>query len=140
MIDGHDGFDEPFAVRSDLGSPEIPVVLTRDTQQIDGTLHDGSGHAVTDCPVLVFSTDRRWWFPTSRHIAVHRTDETGAFVFNLAAGLPPGRYFIAPMPDLLPGEEFDSALLSDLAARARTVTLAAGGSATVRLTLGPPRP
>ena len=53
MIDGHDAFDDAFAVRPDLGSPEIPVVLTRETQQIDGTLRDNAGRPVPNCPVVV---------------------------------------------------------------------------------------
>jgi hypothetical protein len=135
MIDGHDAFDDAFAVRADLGTPEIPVVLTRETQQIDGGVRDGAGHPVVDCPVVVFSTDRRFWFPQSRHIAVRRTDATGGLLFNLAAALPPGEYYVAAAPDLGPGEQFDSALLADAAASARRVTVSSGGSETVRIRL-----
>ena len=135
MIDGRDAFDEAFAVRPDLGTPDIPVVLTRETQQIDGALHDASGHPVTDCPVVVFSTDRRYWFPQSRHIAVRRTDTTGGMLFNLGAALPPGEYYIAPAPDLGPNEQYDPALLAETAATARKIAIAAGGSETVQLKL-----
>lgn len=136
MIDGHDAFDDAFAVRADLGAPEIPVVLTRETQQIDGGVRDGAGRPVVDCPVVVFSTDRRYWFPQSRHIAVRRTDATGGLLFNLAAALPPGEYFVAAAPDLGPGEQFDPALLAQAALSARRVTVTAGGSETVQIRLG----
>jgi hypothetical protein len=136
MIDGHDAFDDAFAVRADLGTPEIPVVLTRETQQIDGGVQDGAGRPVVDCPVVVFSTDRRFWFPQSRHIAVRRTDAMGGLLFNLAAALPPGEYYVAAEPDLGPGEQFDAALLADAATAARRVTVSSGGSETVRLRLG----
>jgi hypothetical protein len=136
MIDGHDAFDDAFAVRADLGAPEIPVVLTRETQQIDGGVRDGTGRPVVDCPVVVFSTDRRYWFPQSRHIAMRRTDATGGLLFNLAAALPPGEYFVAAAPDLGPGEQFDSALLAQAALSARRVTVTAGGSETIQIRLG----
>jgi hypothetical protein len=136
MIDGHDAFDDAFAVRADLGTPEIPVVLTRETQQIDGGVRDDAGRPVVDCPVVVFSTDRRFWFPQSRHIAVRRTDAAGGLLFNLAAALPPGEYYVAAEPDLGPGEQFDPALLADAATKARRVTVSSGGSETVRIRLG----
>jgi hypothetical protein len=136
MIDGHDAFDDAFPVRADLGTPEIPVVMTRETQQIDGGVRDGAGRPVVDCPVVVFSTDRRFWFPQSRHIAVRRTDATGGLLFNLAAALPPGEYFVAAEPDLGPGEQFDPALLADAATTARRVAVSLGGSETVRIRLG----
>jgi hypothetical protein len=135
MIDGHDAFDEPFAVGTNLGTPDIPVVLTRETQQIDGAVRDGTGHPVVDCPVVVFSTDRRLWFPQSRHIAVRRTDTTGGWLFNLGAGLPPGEYFVSLAPDLGPGEQFDPTILADLASSARRVTVAPGGSQSLQLRL-----
>jgi hypothetical protein len=136
MIDGHDAFDDAFAVRADLGTPEIPVVMTRETQQIDGGVRDGAGRPVVDCPVVVFSTERRFWFPQSRHIAVRRTDATGGLLFNLAAALPPGEYYVAAEPDLGPGEQFDPVLLADAAASARRVTVSSGGSETVRIRMG----
>lgn len=135
-IDGHDAFDDAFAVGPDLGTPDIPVVLTRETQQIDGALRDAAGRAVTDCPVVVFSADRRFWFPQSRHIAMRRTDATGGLLFNVGAALPPGEYYVAPAPDLGPNEQFDPAVLAEAAATARKVTLTAGGSETVQLRLG----
>lgn len=135
MIDGHDAFDDAFAVRPDLGSPEIPVVLTRETQQIDGTLRDNAGRPVPNCPVVVFSTERRFWYPQSRHIAVYRTNETGGLLFNVAAGLPAGEYFVAAAPTLGQNEQFDPTLLADLAAAAQKVRVATGGSQTVQLKL-----
>jgi hypothetical protein len=135
IIDGHDAFDEAFAVGPNLGAPDIPVVLTQETQQIDGTLRDGRGHAVTDCPVVIFSADRRFWFPQSRHIAMRRTDTTGGLLFNLGAALPPGEYYVAAAPDLGPNEQYDPSLLGDLTATARKVTMATGSSETVQLRL-----
>jgi len=99
-------------------------------------VRDGAGHPVVDCPVVVFSTERRFWFPQSRHIAVRRTDATGGLLFNLAAALPPGEYYVAAEPDLGPGEQFDPALLADAATAARRVTVSSGGSETVRIQLG----
>ena len=135
MIDGHDAFDDAFAVRPDLGTPDIHVELTRETQQIDGVLKDAAGHPVTDCPIVVFSTDRRYWFPLSRHIAMRRTDATGGMLFNLGAALPPGEYYIAAAPDLGPNEQYDPTLLAEAETTARKVTVAPGGSQTVQLRL-----
>jgi hypothetical protein len=136
MIDGRDAFDIAFSVRAELGTPDIPVVLTRETQQIDGAVRDAAGKPVVDCPVIVFSTDRRFWSPQSRRVVLRRTDSHGGLLFNLGAALPPGEYYVAAAPDLAQGEQYDPILLAATASSARRVTVAPGGSETVQIRLG----
>jgi uncharacterized protein (DUF2141 family) len=135
MIDARDAFDIAFQVRPNLGTPEIPVILTRDTQQIEGDVRDAGGRPVADCPIVVFSTDRQFWFPQSRRVVLRRTDTGGGLLFNLGAALPPGEYFVAAIPDLQPGEQFDSVVLAQAAASAKRISVAAGGSASVQVRL-----
>src|SRR5262249_62353766 len=89
------------------------------------------GNSVQDCAVIAFSTERRFWFPQSRRIVVRQSGSDGVFVFGLGAGLPPGEYYVAALPDLGPGEQFDSVLLGGLAKTAERVKLADGDSKTV---------
>src|SRR5262249_24436039 len=93
------------------------------------------GNSVQNCTVIAFSTERRFRFPQSRRIVVRQSGTDGVFVFGLAAGLPPGEYYVAALPDLGPGEQFDSVLLSELAKTAERVKLADGDSKTVGVKL-----
>ena len=98
----------------------MSILLTDDAPEIAGTARDAKGKPVHDCTVIAFSADRRFWFPQSRRIVVRQSGEDGLFVFGLAAGLPPGEYYVAALPDLGPGEQFDSVLLGELAKTAET--------------------
>ena len=44
-----------------------------------------NGHIVTDCPVIVFSTDHRFWFPQSRRVVLRRTDTATADCSSISA-------------------------------------------------------
>ena len=116
-------------------SRDVSILLTDDSPEIAGTARDAKGKPVHDCTVIAFSTDRRFWFPQSRRIVVRQSGEDGLFVFGLAAGLPPGEYHVAALPDLGPGEQFDSVLLGELAKTAGRVRLADGDSKTVDVRL-----
>ena len=116
-------------------SHDVSILLTDDSPEIAGTARDAKGKPVHDCTVIAFSTDRRFWFPQSRRIVVRQSGEDGLFVFGLAAGLPPGEYYVAALPDLGPGEQFDSVLLGELAKTAERVRLADGDSKTVDVRL-----
>jgi hypothetical protein len=73
------------------------------------------------------------WFPQSRRIVVRRSNEAGDLLFGLASGLPSGEYYVAAAPDLAAGEQFDPALLADLAKTATRVSLAPNDARTVAL-------
>ncbi len=131
MVNGRDVLDVPLTIGPDASLHDITITMTDDAPDIAGTARDASGHTVRDQTVVVFPADRHFWFPQSRRIAVRQSGGDGLFVFGLAAGLPPGDYYVAAVSDLAPNEQYDSVLLDELARTARTVTLADGDSKTI---------
>jgi hypothetical protein len=135
LVGSSDALDVPLTLGSGVDTHDVSILLTDDSPEIAGTARDAKGKPVHDCTVIAFSTDRRFWFPQSRRIVVRQSGEDGLFVFGLAAGLPPGEYYVAALPDLGPGEQFDSVLLGELAKTAERVRLADGDSKTVDVRL-----
>lgn len=81
--------------------------------------------------VVVFPAERTLWLRTSRRLKFARADQDGAFQVN---GLPPGSYLVAAV-DWIDGhagtgEWQDAALLEQLVAQARRVTLLEGARMT----------
>ena len=134
MRDGRDVFDWPMDIEPGRAS-DLAVTITDDTQDIDGVVVDAAGRPVRECAVLLFAVDKSFRFPQSRRIASRLTSVDGAFVFGLAAGLPPGDYFVAAVPGDRPNEQFDPAYLDALTGAATRVSLGAGESKTVKLTV-----
>ena len=130
-----DVFDWPMDIVPGRALDDLVVTITEDTQDIDGVVHDEAGRPVRDCAVLLFAVDKSFRFPQSRRIASRATSADGSFVFGLAAGLPPGDYFVAAVPGDRPNEQFDPAYLNALTGSATRVSLGAGESKTVKLTV-----
>lgn len=129
-----DVLDVPLA----LGQQDargVTIVMTDDAPEIAGTVRDAKNQTVRSCSVVAFPVDRALRYPQSRRIALRQCGDDGLFVFGLAAGLPPGEYYVAAVPDLAPNEQFDSVLLDELARTAARVTLADGDSKTVHVSL-----
>ena len=137
LVGTSDALDVPLTLGAGAGAGthDVSILLTDDAPEIAGTALDAKGKPVHDCTVIAFSAERRFWFPQSRRIVVRQSGEDGLFVFGLAAGLPPGEYYVAALPDLGPGEQFDSVLLGELAKTAERVRLADGDSKTVNVRL-----
>jgi hypothetical protein len=131
LIGASDALDVPLTIGAGVEAHDVSILLTDDAPEIAGTARDAGSSPVAACTVIAFSTDKRFWFPQSRRIVVRQCGGDGLFVFGLAAGLPPGEYYVAALPDLGPGEQFDSVLLSELAKTAERVKLADGDSKTV---------
>jgi hypothetical protein len=131
LVGASDALDVPLTIGAGVEAGDVSILLTDDSPEIAGTAHDARWQPVRDCAVIAFPVDRRFWFPQSRRIVVRQCGEKGAYVFGLAAGLPPGEYYVAALPDLGPGEQFDAVLLAELARTAERVRLADGDSKTV---------
>lgn len=63
--------------------------------------------------IVVFSTNRRFWFPNSRRIVSVRPSSTGSYSIR---NLPPGEYFFSVLSDVETGEWFDPEFLQALVA------------------------
>ena len=133
-LDGRDVTDTPLDFSTNYDGKSVEVVLTRQSGTISGTVADMRGQVILDCTVVVFPEDETQWTAVSRHIGVARPDQGGRFALR---GLPPGRYLIAAVESLMPGEERHPDTLARLRASAVGVTLAEGESRAQNLRLDP---
>ncbi|HUL71649.1 MAG TPA: carboxypeptidase-like regulatory domain-containing protein [Vicinamibacterales bacterium] len=133
VVSGRDVLDLPLEIGPGADPGDVTIVMTDDAPDIAGVVRDGSGKPAPGATVIVFPSDSRFWFPQSRRIAVRQAGMHGEYVFGLAAALPPGDYRLAVVSDLSPGEQFDSAFLSEAAKTAMPVVLADGDSKTIDL-------
>lgn len=96
IVNGVDRTDEPLDFRNG-GTAEVRIVLTDRVTRVTGTVRDASSSqdgGPRDYTVVIFPEDpTKWTFP-SRYVRSVRTDEQGAF---RVTGLPPERYFAAPL-------------------------------------------
>ena len=61
----------PFGTR-DQSLSDVIVVLTNRLTELSGTVSDSRGQLVTDCSVLIFSSDRDRWYAGSRSFRLSR--------------------------------------------------------------------
>ena len=122
-IDSHDVTDTPITVRSGQKIGNIVVTFTDKINEIDGSVMDAQGTAVTEFTVLAFSTNSAVWRPNSRQIATARPDQTGMYKIR---NLPAGEYYVVAVDPSEPGEWFEPMYLDQHRAGAARVTLGDG--------------
>jgi hypothetical protein len=122
-IDGRDVTDVPVDVRSGQRIANVVVTFTDKVNEINGSVTDAQGNAVTEYTVLAFSTNNAVWRPQSRQIATARPDQTGMFKIR---NLPAGEYYVVTVDPSEQGEWFDPAYLDQQRGSASRVTLGEG--------------
>jgi hypothetical protein len=122
-IGGQDVTDTPIDVRSSQKIGNIIMTFTDKVSEIDGSVTDAQGNAVTEYTVLAFSTNTSHWRAQSRQIATARPDQTGMFKIR---NLPAGEYYVATVDPSEQGEWFEPAYLDQHRAGAVRVTLGEG--------------
>jgi len=122
-VDGRDVTDIPIAIRSGQRLSNIVVTFTDKVTEINGSVTDAQGNAVTEYTILAFSTNSAVWRPQSRQIATARPDQTGMFRIR---SLPAGEYYVATVDPSEQGEWFDPAYLDQHRGGAARVTLGDG--------------
>jgi len=122
-VDGRDVTDIPIAVRSGQRISNIVVTFTDKVGEINGSVTDAQGNAVTEYTVLAFSTNSAVWRPQSRQIATARPDQTGMFRIRT---LPAGEYYVVTVDPSEQGEWFDPVYLDQHRGGASRVTLSDG--------------
>jgi hypothetical protein len=122
-LDGRDVTDIPISVRSGQRISNIVVTFTDKLSEINGSVTDAQGNAITEYTVLAFSTNSAVWRPQSRQIATARPDQTGMFRIR---SLPAGEYYVVTVDPSEQGEWFDPAYLDQHRGGASRVTLADG--------------
>jgi hypothetical protein len=104
-VNGRDVTDAALAFgRREQSVSDVEVVLVDRLNAVSGAVADTPGRAVSNATVLVFSTDRDRWFPSSRFVRRVSVDGQGQFVIE---GLPAGSYYLVA-PRRLPGEGADA--------------------------------
>jgi len=132
-IDGRDVTDIPIAVRSGQRIGNVVMTFTDKVNEINGSVSDAQGTAVTEYTVLAFSTNSAVWRPQSRQIATARPDQTGMFRIR---NLPTGEYYVVTVDPSEQGEWFDPAYLDQHRGGASRVTLGEGDVKTQDFRVG----
>jgi hypothetical protein len=126
IVDGRDVLDFPIEIgTSGAGVPEATLVFTDKTQELSGTIQDGSGRPAPDFTIIVFPTDNRFWIPQARRIASTRPGTDGRYTLR---GLPAGDYRMTAVTDVEPGEWYDPAFLNQLQGASIPISLKDGES------------
>ena len=120
-IGGRDVLDEPIDLRPGDEIGNVRLTVTDRVIELSGKVVDEATRPISTGWVLVFSTDRKHWWPGSRRIRSVRPDAAAAYTIR---GLPAGSYVVTVVPD--PAVLMDPAKLAALAAVGTRVTLAEG--------------
>jgi len=126
-VDGRDVTDTPISIRSNQRINNVVVTFTDKVNEINGSVTDVQGNAVTEYTVLAFSTNASVWRPNSRQIATARPDQTGMFKIR---NLPAGDYYVVTVDPSEQGEWFEPAYLDQHHAGAARVSLGDGDTKT----------
>ena len=133
LLDGEDVTDTPRDFNEFEGK-RLEVHLTQRPTQVTGRVVDSRDRPATDYVAVIFSEDASRLTSRSLSIAAARPDQLGRFTMR---GLPPGRYLIAAVDYLEPGQERDPGTLERLRRNATALTLAEGESRAIDLKLAP---
>jgi hypothetical protein len=135
-VGGFDVMDRPLPFgRKEQSLNDVEVVLTDRGNELRGTIADDRARPAPGTNVVVFSTDRDRWYPSSRFL---RTTVAGADGVFTIAGLPFGSYYAAAVAQLpLEGEDAwqSPEFLTSLVSRASTVTAGMGQNPSLSLRL-----
>jgi hypothetical protein len=134
LIEGRDVIDSPLELQSGQTISDITLVFTNRLSEVNGTVTDRQGAALTNLTVLAFPQDASLWRPQARQIVTARPDQNGRFQMR---GLPPGQYYVAAIDPIEQGEWFDPLLLEQHRIGAARLTLLEGEVKTENLTLSP---
>jgi carboxypeptidase family protein len=136
IVEGRETIDAPFEVRAGDKITGAELTLIDRQAEINGTVTDAQGLAVTDYTVLAFPADSALWRPQARQIVTARPDQTGNFQLR---GLPPGDYYVATIDPAEQGEWFEPAFLEQHRGGATRVRLGEGDTRTQNFRVSSPR-
>ena len=131
IFGGREALDVLLEVPPDARGPIAgALTVAMSPASVEGTIEDASSKPVTDCMVVLFPTDSRYWLPHARRIRAVQPSSTGAF---LITDLPAGEYRLAAVRDADPDAWCDATFLKTLVASSVPVVLQESGRVTQRL-------
>lgn len=130
LVDGKDVTETARDFSSTYDGKPVEIVLRPSGAEINGTVSDDRGQTTTDCTVVVFPDEPELWTPFSRFISTGRPNQEGRFSLN---GLPAGRYHVAALEYLAPGEERNPEILTQLRGVSTVLSLSEGESRSINL-------
>ena len=130
---GRELLDAPIEISPDSPIEGILLTVSDRITELGGTLRDGTGSPAPGYTMVVFPDDPQMWTTESRRIQGTRPATDGAYSFS---GLPAGRYRIAAVTDVEPGEWFVPSFLASIMAASQPLTLADGEHKTEDLQIG----
>jgi hypothetical protein len=132
MAGGRDIVDSPIDVRSGQDVTGVVVTFTDHPAELSGTVFDSAGRVTPNFPIVVFSTDRAYWTPSSRRVQTARPSSDGKFKVML----PAGEYYVVAVTAVNKNEVYDPAFLDALVPVAFKIAIADGEKKTQDLRLG----
>jgi uncharacterized GH25 family protein len=128
-LDGRD-VTSGFEVAAGATMNALEVEVTATTAKVIVTATNARGEAAPDRSVIVFPQDETEWVSQMPgHQSSGRTDENGTYQ---TPALLPGRYFVAVVEAIEPGESGDPEFLGSLRTQSQRITLGDGETANVQ--------
>jgi protocatechuate 3,4-dioxygenase beta subunit len=121
-LDGQEVVDSPIHL-SPGTITSVTVTMSNRPAELTGRVTDAGARPQPGLTLVVYSSDRRHWYRSSRRLRQALPDALGTYRLT---GLPPGEYWLAAVSG---GLEFPNGLvagLTDLAAGAIKITLSPG--------------
>ncbi len=132
-VGGVDASDQAFTLGA-TDVTDVVITFTDKTMTIAGSVRPADGGTDADATVVAYPADVRAWLSTGmspRRLATTTTSASGAY--QLRIGVPGDYLVVAVPPDVMP--TIDPQFLTRFASSATRVTIAAGESKTLPLTV-----
>ncbi len=130
LLNGTDVTDTGVVFKQGEPVNGLQVVLSTTSSGVSGSVTDGNGKRVVDFAAVVFPEVPAKWGYMSRHVAMARPDQQGAFQVK---NLPPGRYLAVAVEALEEGQETDPEFLERLRSLATAFSLGDGEQRSMAL-------
>ncbi|HEX7778877.1 MAG TPA: hypothetical protein VF424_06560, partial [Vicinamibacterales bacterium] len=122
IVGGRDILDEPIDLAPGDEIGDVRLIATDRISELSGRVADATGKPTQTDWVVVFSTDRKYWWRSSRRVRLVRPNANGEYSVR---ALPAGTYVVAAIPNPRSEDELLTNLPGLASAGAR-VTIAEG--------------